>query len=171
MPSFLKQQKREIKKKYRAIRKSIDPNCAAESLVKTFHQHLNYIKGKTVAAYIPMDGEINVIPLMYNLANLGFKIAIPNKKKLLIFEKWEEEGESIVPDTIITPVVAFDDHFNRLGFGGGWYDRMIEQLRPLGKMFIGVAYEAQYCKDLPTETHDQKLDMIVTETRVRIRKS
>lgn len=86
---------------------------------------------------------------------------------MLRFEGWNETNEDVIPDTIITPVVAFDDHFNRLGFGGGWYDTMIKKLRPLGKIFIGVAYEKQYCKDLPVEKHDQKLDIIITEMCVR----
>ncbi len=48
------------------------------------------------------------------------------------------------------------------------YDTMIEKLRPLGKIFIGVAYEKQYCKDLPVEKHDQKLDIIITEMCVDV---
>nr|WP_250778332.1 5-formyltetrahydrofolate cyclo-ligase [Wolbachia pipientis] len=132
-------------------------------------QNLSYIKGKTIAAYIPIDGEINVIPLMHNLLNLGYKVAIPDENKPLRFKEWNKTGKNIIPDTIITPVIAFDDHLNRLGFGGGWYDAVIKELRPLGTIFIGVAYEKQYCKNLPVEGHDQKLDIIITETRVRCR--
>lgn len=166
---YLKQQKKKVREQYRAIRRNIDSSYAAESLVNIFNQNLSDIKGKTVAAYIPIDGEINVIPLIDNLLNLGYRVAVPHKSKLLMFEEWEKAGESIVPDTIITPIVAFDDNFNRLGFGSGWYDRIIEKLRPLGKIFIGVAYEKQYCRDLPVERCDQKLDIIITETRIRHR--
>ncbi len=166
----IKQHKKEIREQYRAIRKDIDESYssyAASSLINLFNQNLSYIKGKTIAAYIPMDGEINVVPLMHSLLDLDYKVAIPNKNKLLKFEGWDETNEDVIPDTIITPVVAFDDHFNRLGFGGGWYDTMIKKLRPLGKIFIGIAYEKQYCKDLPVEQHDQKLDIIITEMCVR----
>lgn len=170
MSKDIKQQKKEIRKQYRAIRKDIDKdysNYAANSFVKFFDQNLNYIKGKTIAAYIPIDGETNVVPLMYSLLNLGYKVAIPNENKPLRFKEWNKTDKDIIPDTIITPVIAFDDHLNRLGFGGGWYDAVIKELRPLGKIFIGVAYEKQYCKNLPVEEHDQKLDIIITETRVR----
>ncbi|WP_353289074.1 5-formyltetrahydrofolate cyclo-ligase [Wolbachia endosymbiont (group A) of Pogonocherus hispidulus] len=166
----IKQHKKEIREQYRAIRKDIDESYssyAANSLINLFNQNLSYVKGKTIAAYIPMDGEIDVVPLMHSLLDLDYKIAIPNKNKLLKFEKWNKTNEDVIPDVIITPVVAFDDHFNRLGFGGGWYDTMIEKLRPLGKIFIGVAYEKQYCKNLPVEKHDQKLDIIITEMCVR----
>lgn len=161
----VKQQKNLIREQYRAIRKNIDDKeriYAADSLIWLFNQNLSYIKGKTIAAYIPIDGEINVIPLMYHLFNLGYKIAIPSKNKLLKFEEWSGVNKDLVPDTIITPMIAFDHHFNRLGFGEGWYDRAIEKFRV--RLVIGVAYEKQYCKDLPIEEHDQKLDMIITET-------
>ncbi|MBA8770729.1 5-formyltetrahydrofolate cyclo-ligase [Wolbachia pipientis] len=166
----IKQHKKEIREQYRAIRKDIDESYssyAANFLINLFNQNLSYVKGKTIAVYIPMDGEIDVVPLMHSLLDLDYKIAIPNKNKLLKFEEWNETNEDVIPDTIITPVIAFDDHFNRLGFGGGWYDTMIKKLRPLGKIFIGVAYEKQYCKDLPVEQHDQKLDIIITEMCVR----
>ncbi|MDR2831708.1 MAG: 5-formyltetrahydrofolate cyclo-ligase [Rickettsiales bacterium] len=169
----IKQQKKEIRKQYRTIRKNIDESYssyAANSLINLFHQNLSYIKGKTIAAYIPIDGEINVVPLMYSLLDLDYKVAIPNKNESLRFGEWNKTNEDIIPDTIITPIIAFDDHFYRLGFGGGWYDAVIKELRPLGKIFIGVAYEKQYCKNLPIEKHDQKLDIIITEMCVRHRR-
>ena len=167
----IKQQKNLIREQYRAIRKNIDDDQkvrAADSLIHFFNQNLIYIKGKIIAAYTPIDGEINVVPLMHHLLNLGYKIAIPNKNRLLKFAEWNNEGEDLVPDTIIAPMVAFDDNFNRLGFGKGWYDRVIERSRC--RLVIGVAYEKQYCKNLPVEEHDQKLDMIITEACVRLRK-
>ncbi|WP_168464689.1 5-formyltetrahydrofolate cyclo-ligase [Wolbachia endosymbiont of Ctenocephalides felis wCfeT] len=165
----IKQRKEEVRKQYRAIRKSVEGNDAENLLINLFHQNLSCVKGNIIAAYIPMDGEINVIPLMHSLLNLGYKLVIPNNKALK-FEEWNKaDGKPIVPDTIITPIVAFDDHCNRLGIGGGWYDKIIKELQPLGKTFIGVAYEKQYCKDLPIEEHDQKLDMIITEVCIRHR--
>ncbi|MGL9717159.1 MAG: 5-formyltetrahydrofolate cyclo-ligase [Wolbachia sp.] len=169
MSKDIKQQKKEIREQYRAIRKGIDDSYAAGSLINLFNQNLSHIKGKIIAAYIPIDGEINVVPLMHNLLNLGYKIAISDENRPLRFKEWNKANEDIIPDTIITPIIAFDDHLNRLGFGGGWYDAVIKELRPLGKIFIGVAYEKQYCKNLPVEEHDQKLDIIITETCVRCR--
>lgn len=169
----IKQQKRRIRIHYRAIRKNIDQDyCiyAANSLINMFNQNFSCIKGKTIAAYTPMDEEINVIPLMYNFLNLGYQIVIPKKNQALEFEGWKKPSNAIIiPDIIITPMIAFDGNFNRVGFGKGWYDRVMEKLLPIGKIFVGVAYEAQYYKDLPIEDHDQKLNLIITETRIRVR--
>ncbi|MBV0899791.1 MAG: 5-formyltetrahydrofolate cyclo-ligase [Wolbachia endosymbiont of Fragariocoptes setiger] len=165
---MFKATKKDIRKQYRAIRRNISQNyCinAAELIVKIFNQNLNYIKGKVVALYTPIDGEINTMPLINNLLDLEYEIAVPGKST---FEKWGRLGEEIIPDTIIIPMIAFDDHFNRLGFGGGWYDRIMQKLSPLKKVFIGVAYERQYCKNLPVEEHDHKLHIIITEERIRV---
>lgn len=73
----IKQHKKEIREQYRAIRKDIDESYssyAASSLINLFNQNLSYVKGKTIAAYIPMDGEINVVPLMCRLLYLGYKV-------------------------------------------------------------------------------------------------
>ncbi|QKX02086.1 5-formyltetrahydrofolate cyclo-ligase [Wolbachia endosymbiont of Dirofilaria (Dirofilaria) immitis] len=168
----VKQRKKEVREQYRAIRKNTDKSYsiyAANSLINLFNKNLSYIIGRTVAAYVPIDQEVNVVPLMHSLLSLGYKVAIPDENKLLRFKEWSKTGGNILPDTIITPVIAFDECFNRLGFGSGWYDAVIKGLRPLGKVFIGVAYEKQYCKNLPVEEHDQRLDIMITEIRIRYR--
>jgi 5-formyltetrahydrofolate cyclo-ligase len=168
--------KHEIRAHYRNIRKGITGiNSAAESLINAFNQNLPYIKGNTIAAYIPIDGEINILPLVHNLLNLNYKIAVPinfsYKSMLLEFKEWNKASKTIIiPDTVIVPIIAFDDNCNRLGFGSGWYDRIIEKLSPQGKVFIGVAYEAQYCRYIPVAAHDQQLDIIVTEKCIRQKK-
>ncbi len=169
----IKQRKKEGRKQYRAIRKNTDEsysNNVANFLINLFDQNLSYVKGRTIAAYIPIDQEINVVPLMHSLLNLGYKVAIPDGNKPPRFKEWNKiDRSNIVPDIIITPVIAFDEYLNRLGFGGGWYDAVIKELRPFGKIFIGVAYEKQYYKSLPVEKHDQKLDIMITEARIRDR--
>ncbi|WFW29810.1 MAG: 5-formyltetrahydrofolate cyclo-ligase [Wolbachia endosymbiont of Menacanthus eurysternus] len=171
----IKQQKRKIRKQYRTIRKNLDEKYSSNArsfVVNSFKKNLaNLVRSKTVAAYIPIDGEIDIIPLMYNLLYLSYRVVVPWQNKPLRFKEWNMvrgglNNKNIIPDIIITPVIAFDDHFNRLGFGSGCYDFVIKELRSLGKIFIGVAYERQYCKILPIEEHDQKLDIIITETRV-----
>ena len=65
------------------------------------------------------------------------------------------------------PLVAFDAAGNRLGYGGGFYDRTLERLRARrGTLAIGFAFDAQEAEALPLERTDQPLDMIVTESRV-----
>ena len=67
--------------------------------------------------------------------------------------------------SVIVPGVAFDGRGNRLGRGGGWYDRALRQLENRG-LFIGLAYDFQVVDSLPTESWDMTVDYVVTETRI-----
>jgi 5-formyltetrahydrofolate cyclo-ligase len=71
------------------------------------------------------------------------------------------------PDILLVPLLAFDKNRNRLGYGGGFYDRTIAYLRqfqPL--MAVGIAYSFQEVENVPTGTHDIALDQVVTEVNV-----
>ncbi len=70
-------------------------------------------------------------------------------------------------DAIIVPVVAFDRRCQRIGFGGGWYDRLLSQQPQAQK--IGLAFESQRINKVPTESHDIGLDIVVTESRTYYR--
>ena len=73
----------------------------------------------------------------------------------------------LIPEILIVPLVAFDAHGGRLGYGGGFYDRTLEGLRAKRPtLAIGFAFDAQQADDLPLEPTDQPLDMVVTESRV-----
>ena len=68
------------------------------------------------------------------------------------------------PDILLVPLVAFDDNLNRIGYGGGFYDRYIKRVRKIKKIFtIGLAYSFQKIKKIPISSHDIKLDYIITE--------
>ncbi len=69
----------------------------------------------------------------------------------------------------IVPGVAFDEQGHRLGYGQGYYDRFI-QATLLNCPIIGLAFEFQVFPKLPTETHDAKVDFIVTEKEIRVLK-
>ena len=68
------------------------------------------------------------------------------------------------PEILIVPLVAFDRMGTRLGYGGGYYDRTLMQLRKKrATLAIGFAYSTQEMLELPIESTDQKLDVVVTE--------
>ena len=70
----------------------------------------------------------------------------------------------IYPDVILIPMVAFDKNLNRLGYGGGYYDRLIDKLSKKKKILkIGLALTVQKIKNIPVTKHDKKLDYIITE--------
>ena len=68
-------------------------------------------------------------------------------------------------DVVIVPGVAFTAIGDRLGQGGGWYDRFLPRTRP-DCAHIGVAFELQVTSNLPTETHDVRLHGVVTDRHV-----
>ena len=67
-------------------------------------------------------------------------------------------------DIVVVPLLAFDRDCNRLGFGGGWYDRFLAALPNATK--VGLAYDLQRTDSISAEPHDIALDMVVTETGV-----
>jgi 5-formyltetrahydrofolate cyclo-ligase len=78
-----------------------------------------------------------------------------------------EAGDWLDPDILIVPLVAFDGRLNRLGYGGGFYDRTLARLRAAGPLrAIGFAYAAQELPGIPADATDQPLDAVVTERGV-----
>ena len=73
----------------------------------------------------------------------------------------------VYPDVLIIPLVAFDYNLNRLGYGGGYYDRYLAKFLKKKKIIkIGIAYSFQKLVKIPTNKYDIKLDYIVTEKRL-----
>ena len=71
------------------------------------------------------------------------------------------------PDILLVPLVSYDNDFNRLGYGGGFYDRYIEKIEKIKKVIkIGLAFSYQKLKNIPTNQYDKKLDFIVTEKEI-----
>ncbi|WP_224815820.1 5-formyltetrahydrofolate cyclo-ligase [Hasllibacter sp. MH4015] len=136
----------------------------------------------TVSGYLPIRTEIDPRPAMTLLHAQGARLCVPvirGPGERLDFREWTPhcalvdgpfgaevpaDGAWLEPDIVIAPLVAFDTHFNRLGYGGGFYDRTLHDLRDRGHVrAIGFAYAAQQMAELPQEPTDQPLDQIVTE--------
>ena len=73
--------------------------------------------------------------------------------------------KKVIPDVIIVPLVAFDSKLNRIGYGRGYYDRILQKIKKIKKkaIFLGIANSFQKCKSIPVNKHDFKLDYIFTE--------
>lgn len=74
------------------------------------------------------------------------------------------DAEPLVPDVLFVPLVGFTPALERLGQGGGHYDRWLAEHPPV--LAVGLAWDAQSCETLPTEPHDKPLDAVVTPTRI-----
>ncbi|NQU60979.1 MAG: 5-formyltetrahydrofolate cyclo-ligase [Rhodospirillales bacterium] len=139
-----------------------------------------------VAAYWPMANEIDVRPLMKELHGQDRAVALPvvaGAAKPLIFRRWvpgmelEEggfgthhpgpEAPEIIPGILLVPLLAFDAQGFRLGWGGGFYDRTLAELRAAGTVLaVGVAYSGQKVDRVPKDSHDEALDWIITDRDV-----
>ncbi len=70
----------------------------------------------------------------------------------------------IYPDILLVPLVAFDKQLNRIGYGGGFYDRYINKIKKSKKIItIGLAYSFQKVKEIKINDYDIKLDFVITE--------
>ncbi len=149
-----------------------------------FKKLLNLIKKKnikTIGGYYPINYEIDDLEILKNFSKKNYNICLPVIKKnfCMDFYQWsfieplrinkygipEPKPKKIIyPDVILVPVVAFDKNLNRLGYGGGFYDRLIKKLSTKKKIIkIGLAFSSQKINIVPINKYDQKLDYIVTE--------
>ncbi len=157
--------------------------AAAAHLLKWF----NIRQFSCVAGYMPIRSEIDVLPAMQLLHLRGAKICVPviiSKDMPLKFRCWTPDcpmedgpfgarvpsvGEWLVPDLVLCPLVSFDIRGHRLGYGGGYYDRSLAEIRAAQPVTaLGYAYAGQLAPDLPIEPTDQPLDGMVTESGVTL---
>ena len=138
------------------------------------------INKKIVGGYYPVNFEIDDLVLLKKFEKNKFDISLPVIKKnfQMDFYKWsfsnllkvnkygipEPEKKNIVyPDILLIPLLAFDKNLNRLGYGGGYYDRLIKKLSKKKNIIrIGLAFSTQKIDKIPINAYDQKLDYIVT---------
>ena len=97
-----------------------------------------------------------------------FWIIYSQKLKINKYGIPEPENKKIVyPDVLLIPLLAFDKNLNRLGYGGGYYDRLIEKLSKKKNILkIGLAFSIQEIDKVPINMYDQKLDYIVTNKHI-----
>jgi len=144
-----------------------------------------HIGAEVISGYRPIRTEIDPTQLMKALYDAGHRLCVPviqGRGLALKFREWRPgaemvEGEfgAFVPATgdwldphlLITPLVAFDAAGWRLGYGGGFYDRSLQELRARRRtLAVGFAYNAQQVDAVPRDASDQPLDAIVTEQGV-----
>ena len=79
--------------------------------------------------------------------------------------KKSNSNKKIIPDLIMVPLVAFDNQLNRIGYGKGYYDRILQKIAKNKKKTIslGIAYSFQKCTKIAVNKYDFKLDYIFTE--------
>ncbi len=138
---------------------------------------------RTIAVFWPIGTEPDTLMLMAALDYHEFITALPvagAPGAPLVFRRWKQ-GQPLVegamripepaphlpivqPDLLFVPLAAFDRRGFRIGYGGGFYDATLAQIRAArGAPAIGLAFSAQEIDRVPDEAHDQPLDLILTE--------
>ena len=138
------------------------------------------ISGKVIGGYYPYNYEIDILQILEKFEKKKFVITLPKIKKnsQMNFFQWSTKDPLAInkigipepisgivkyPDVLLVPLVAYDKNFNRIGYGGGFYDRYIKKIRKRKKVLtIGFAYSFQKVKKIPTNSYDIKLDFIIT---------
>jgi 5-formyltetrahydrofolate cyclo-ligase len=177
--------KSQIRNKTLKIRKKlfdkdlkIDSNKFISFLKK---QRLNL---KNFGGYYPSNYEIDDLDVLNLLEKKNFKVSLPIIKKdnQMNFCSWSRNdplrvnkfgipepvsSKIVYPDILLVPLVAYDNNLNRLGYGGGYYDRYIEKLEKFKKVIkIGLAFSFQKISSIPINQHDKRLDFIITEKEI-----
>lgn len=164
----------------------IDFDAARDS----FFRAIEGEKQDIIAAYWPIESEreFDVLPIIDSIHEKLGMCALPHVHKdtrVLSFVAYYEieqmetgpygihqpniNGEIVIPDIIILPLLAFDQKGRRLGYGGGFYDATLEALENEGHkpLKVGIGYAEQACLfKLPFEEHDHMLDIMITPKNI-----
>ncbi len=187
------QNKKILRKKYFQIRKKkyfeIKHNFF-NPIVKIIYKK-RYKKDKiNLSSYYPASHEVNVLKIFDSEIIKKFRIFLPviQKNNSMYFYKWTKNetlkinkfgmlepimsSTHVVPDIMLVPCLAFDKNNNRLGYGGGFYDRYLNKFLKKNKdiVTIGVAFSFQKHHKLPLSNNDVKLDYILTEKGINFKK-
>ena len=139
---------------------------------------------KSIGGYYPSNYEIDDLDILDLLEKKNFKVSLPiiKKENQMNFYSWSRNdplkinkfgipepvsSKIFYPDILLVPLVAYDVNLNRLGYGGGYYDRYIERIEKIKKIIkIGLAFSFQKISSIPINQYDKKLDFIVTEKEI-----
>ena len=144
----------------------------------------NKLKSKKIGGYFPSNFEIDDLKILEMMEKKNFNVSLPviKENNQMNFLQWSRNdplkinkfgipepisSKIIDPDILLVPLVSFDSKLNRLGYGGGFYDRYIEKIEKVKKVIkIGLAFSYQKIKKVPINKFDKKLDFIITEKEI-----
>jgi len=177
--------KSQIRNKTLKIRKKLfDKDLKIDSDKFISFLKKNRLNLKNFGGYYPSNYEIDDLAILDLLEKKNFKVSLPIIKKdnQMNFYRWSRSdplrvnkfgipepvsSKIFYPDILLVPLVAYDNNLNRLGYGGGYYDRYIEKLEKTKKIIkIGLAFSFQKISSIPIDQYDKRLDFIITEKKI-----
>jgi 5-formyltetrahydrofolate cyclo-ligase len=179
--------KRELRRQVRAARGGLGLEaraCAASAVAARLLSLPEIAGARAVLAYAATGEELDPAPVVAALRARGVRIAYPRvcgpgeislhwaaDEELRpgycgILEPVENAESASIDDIdlVLVPGVAYDGSCRRLGMGGGFYDRLLPNL-PAGSIAVGLAFDEQVVSEIPCESHDVALAIVVTPTR------
>jgi 5-formyltetrahydrofolate cyclo-ligase len=184
----LAQLKQRLRAEMRARRmtQTRDHALAFKQLADVFNTEVKLAPNSVIAAYYAFRHEMDPALLVDSLRAQGHPIALPaivGKQMPLTFRLYAPgdtlvanpidvleplpDAPAVEPDVLLVPLLAFDRHLNRLGYGGGFYDRTLAALRARKNLrAIGIAYHMQEVAEVPVGPLDIRLDAVVTELNI-----
>ncbi len=183
-----------LRKAFRNKRRSLSSEkqtAAAQGLVQQYQQNTLFQGEQNLALYLSFDGEVDTQPLIDYLWSMKRGVFLPILHPFcqghLLFQEFSQhtpmhknhfgisepklDAQRVCPlenlDVLFTPLVAFDLTGNRLGMGGGFYDRTLASVREAHTRpaLVGIAHDCQHVDRLPVQSWDVPLDAIVTPTQ------
>lgn len=183
-------QRQHIRRDMRRARRALSESYrrqASERLARHLRRQLWFHQARHIGAYLAHGGELDPLPALlgHHDARLYLPVVRVEPELSMQMISWSP-GEQLLTnrfgigepdprrhsgrplwslDLLLVPLVAFDRHGNRLGMGGGFYDRLLADLgtRPRRPRLVGIAYGFQEVAGLPLAPWDQPLDLIVTD--------
>jgi len=148
---------------------------------------LAFNPGTVISGFLPIRSEVDPRPLMGSLRDRGARLCVPVilDKQTIVFRELVPGAELVAgtfgtfgpgpdadeldPQIMLVPLSAFDARGERIGYGGGYYDRAIHRLYQKGSkpVLIGIAFDCQEVASVPEEPHDIRLDAVLTESGYR----
>jgi len=177
----VKEQKKLIREtflKQRSEMSGLERNRQSEKICNQLWHIILEEKMQVIHSYLPMESEVNVLPLLQQALDAGLTVVVPKtlKKRQIqnlvltdlksmeagIFGTYHPKDAAEYSgnyDLIIVPGLAFDNRGYRVGYGAGYYDTFLTGQRTAVK--IGVHYPFQLMENIPVEEHDIRLDRVV----------
>ncbi|MFY9895517.1 MAG: 5-formyltetrahydrofolate cyclo-ligase [Xanthobacteraceae bacterium] len=184
----LSDKKTELRREAMARRDALPPDArqAAAEAIAARKFPLPIATGMIVSGFMPLKSEINPLPLLRKLAGQGARLALPvvaGRGKPLVMREWlfgepliagvwgirepKPEAAMVDPDILLVPLLAFDRTGHRIGYGAGYYDLTLAQLRARKPVIaVGLGFAAQEVAAVPATPRDARLDLVLTEREV-----
>lgn len=170
-----KQRMRELLIQKRRMLSAEERTAQSELILSQLEKMTAFREAKTVLLYYPKNNEVDVLPLFKRYKRDKVLLLPVTHRNGMTANPYEgndkmHRGKVGIPepttppfegniDVIIVPAVAFDKQGNRLGRGGGYYDRFLK--KQSHATFIGVGYDFQLVDEVPVRKHDQKMHRII----------